>query len=284
MIWSYSHFSLVRTTPGKEKILYYRELLVSENFFFLKLDSTSFTLSSRFGQNFFCYQELLVSEKFLHNSEFPLWFYRLRQPSGLFWAKKCNNFLFQVQSFVQDRFNEDDIYLGGNRGTLLLKEVGKSGDKEKNDNRNFLCTFFGSRKMATDRASVADIRPWQLGQPRKQLRPPRRIEQMSFSAVCPTNFTVWRSYNYKNMYNLYVLSRNFEPADSAEWSCYWILRTIEFTYYWETKRLDLNRLSIWTTVFCTHYRELRVFECTYYREMTVFFFHDVSEQDCVPLP
>ena len=36
----------------------------------------------------------------------------------------CNNFLFQVQSFVQDRFNEDDIYLGANRGTHFLKEVG----------------------------------------------------------------------------------------------------------------------------------------------------------------
>ena len=29
----YSHFSLVRTISGKEKILYYRELLVSEKFF-----------------------------------------------------------------------------------------------------------------------------------------------------------------------------------------------------------------------------------------------------------
>ena len=144
------------------------------------------------------------------------------------------------------------------------------------------------------------------------------MEQMSFSAVCPTNFTARRSYNYKNTYNLYVciqhicthtrshapsiteqifccffyvylflslevflfnyvilsvnlyvLSRNFEPADSAEWSYYWILRTIEFKYYWEVKRLDLNRRSIWTTVFCTYYRELRVIECTYYREMTV---------------
>ena len=30
---TYSHFSLVRTIPGKEKILYHRELLVSEKFF-----------------------------------------------------------------------------------------------------------------------------------------------------------------------------------------------------------------------------------------------------------
>ena len=39
------------------------------------------------------------------------------------------------------------------------------------------------------------------------------------------------------------------------------LRTIE------KRRLDLNRLSIWTGVFCTSYRELRAIECTYYREM-----------------
>ena len=45
--------------------------------------------------------------------------------------------------------------------------------------------------------------------------------------------------------------------------------TIEFTYYSETERLDLNRLSFWTSVFCTYYRELRTIECTYYREMTV---------------
>ena len=61
---------------------------------------------------------------FLYNAGLPLWFYRLRQPSRLFWAKKYTNFLFQVQSFVQDRFNKDGIYLGANRGTLLLKEVG----------------------------------------------------------------------------------------------------------------------------------------------------------------
>ena len=42
------------------------------------------------------------------------------------------------------------------------------------------------------------------------------------------------------------------------------LRAIE-----KRKRLDLNRLSIWTGVFCTYYRELRAIECTYYREMTV---------------
>ena len=69
-------------------------------------------------------------------------------------------------------------------------------------------TFFARQKKATTHASVADTMPWQLGQPRKQLRRPRRVEEMSFSAVCPTNFTVRCSYNYKNKYNLYVLARN----------------------------------------------------------------------------
>ena len=36
------------------------------------------------------------------------------------------------------------------------------------------------------------------------------------------------------------------------------------------ERLDLNRLPIWTGVFCTYYRELCTIECTYYREMTVY--------------
>ena len=113
----------------------------------------------------------------MYNAGFPLWFYRLRQPSGLFWAKKYNNFLFQVQSFVQDRFNED-IYLGANRGTHLLKEVGSGKMKRQRIKRRteiFFAPFIGVRKMATDRANFADIR-----QPRKQLRPRRQIEQMSF--------------------------------------------------------------------------------------------------------
>ena len=41
------------------------------------------------------------------------------------------------------------------------------------------------RKMAIARASVANIRPWQLRQPREQLRCPSWVEQLSFSAVLP---------------------------------------------------------------------------------------------------
>ena len=47
------------------------------------------------------------------------------------------------------------------------------------------CPFLCARKMATASASVADIRPWQLSQPREQLRRPSWVEQVSFSAVLP---------------------------------------------------------------------------------------------------
>ena len=49
----YSHFSLVRTISGEEKILYYRELLVSEKFFktrWIPLVSPSPVI---LGENFF---------------------------------------------------------------------------------------------------------------------------------------------------------------------------------------------------------------------------------------
>ena len=39
--------------------------------------------------------------------------------------------------------------------------------------------------MATAHASVADITPWQLGQPREQLHRPSWVEKMSFSAALP---------------------------------------------------------------------------------------------------
>ena len=46
----------------------------------------------------------------------------------------------------------------------------------------FLRFFCASRKMATARASVADIRPWQLDQLREELHRPRRVEQKSLSS------------------------------------------------------------------------------------------------------
>ena len=44
------------------------------------------------------------------------------------------------------------------------------------------CAFFAWGKMATAHASVADIRSWQLGQPREQLHHPSWVAQMSFSS------------------------------------------------------------------------------------------------------
>ena len=110
------------------------------------------------------------------------------------------------------------------------KGRGKWRKKEKSENRNFVYTFLAREKMATSQASRTSDQDCkrQLGLPRKQLRHPRRVEQLSFSALCPTKFTVQRSFNYKNMYNLYVLSRNFEPAtavtpigrpDIDNWGC-----------------------------------------------------------------
>ena len=40
--------------------------------------------------------------------------------------------------------------------------------------------FFVRGKRATAHASVADTRPWQLGQPREQLHRPSWVEKMSF--------------------------------------------------------------------------------------------------------
>ena len=108
-IWlsRYSHFSLVRTISGKEKILYYRELLVSEKFFKTRWIPLVLPSPVILGEKIFHYRDLLVSEKFVYNVWFPLWYYSLRRVYGLFWVKKYNIFLFQVHSLVQGLFNED---------------------------------------------------------------------------------------------------------------------------------------------------------------------------------
>ena len=92
---TYSHFSLVRTISGKEKILYYRELLVSENFFKTRWIPLALPSPVILGEKNFHSRELLVSEKFLYNIGFPLWFYSLRRVSGLFWAKSKISFFFK---------------------------------------------------------------------------------------------------------------------------------------------------------------------------------------------
>ena len=94
--------SLVRTISGKENILYYRELLVSENFFKHAGFHLFYPLQSFWAEIFFYYRELLVSEKFLYNTGFPLWFYSLRRVSGLFWAKILISFF--SSSFFGSRF------------------------------------------------------------------------------------------------------------------------------------------------------------------------------------
>ena len=96
------YFSLVRTISGKEKILYYRELLVSKKFF--KTPWIPLVLPSPviLGEKIFYYRELLVSENFLYNIGFPLWFYSLRRVSGLFWAKSIISFF--SSSFIGSRF------------------------------------------------------------------------------------------------------------------------------------------------------------------------------------
>ena len=143
----------------------------------------------------------------------------------------------------------------------------KKERKKREQKLSLRLFFFAREKMATARAShghqAITARP-----AAQTALPPKTSRGKFVFCSLPTNFTVRRLYNYKNKCNLYVLARNFEPAGSTD---YWILRTIEFTYYWEAERLDLNRLSTWTAIFCTYYRELRTTECTYYREMTVAF-------------
>ena len=49
----------------------------------------------------------LLSEKFLCNTGFPLWFYSLRRVSGLFWAKSIISFFFKFIHWFKILFNED---------------------------------------------------------------------------------------------------------------------------------------------------------------------------------
>ena len=102
----YSHFSLVRTISGKEKILYYRELLVSEKFFKTRWIALVLPSPVILGEKIFYYRELLVSEKFLLNTLFPLWFYSLCRVSGLFWAKSIIS--LKLFSFSSDKDRRTD--------------------------------------------------------------------------------------------------------------------------------------------------------------------------------
>ena len=67
-----------------------------------------FPLQSFWAEIFFYYRELLVSEKFLYNAGFLLWFYSLRRVSGLFWAKSIISLFFKfIHCFKICLINED---------------------------------------------------------------------------------------------------------------------------------------------------------------------------------
>ena len=83
----YSHFSLVRTTSGKEKILYYRELLVSEKFKkkrWIPLVLPPPVISANF---FFAIENYLLVRNFLYNAEFPCGF-MVSAESHVYWGRK----------------------------------------------------------------------------------------------------------------------------------------------------------------------------------------------------
>ena len=72
---SYSHFSLVRTISGKEKILYYRELLVSEKFFKTRWILLVLPSPVILGENFFNIENYrFIVRKFCITLGFPCGF------------------------------------------------------------------------------------------------------------------------------------------------------------------------------------------------------------------
>ena len=156
----YSHFSLVRTISGKEKILYYRELLVSEKFFKTRWIPLVLPSPVILGEKFFLLSRITgYSEKFLYNVGFPLWFYSLRRVSDLFWAKSIISFFFKFIHWFKICLTRIVLQLGANRGTLLQKEEGKNEErKKKRRAKTCFQLFFCARKMATARWSFADIR------------------------------------------------------------------------------------------------------------------------------
>ena len=70
----YSHFSLVRTISGKEKILYYRELLVSEKFFETRWSPLVLPSPVILGEIFFTLENYLLVRNFCLTLGFPCGF------------------------------------------------------------------------------------------------------------------------------------------------------------------------------------------------------------------
>ena len=83
----YSHFSLVRTIWGKEKILYYRELLVSEKFFKTRWIPLVLPSPVIFGKNFFSIENYLSVRNFCITLGFPCGFTVSAESLVYFWRK-----------------------------------------------------------------------------------------------------------------------------------------------------------------------------------------------------
>ena len=97
----YSHFSLVRTISGKEKILYYRELLVSEKFFKTRWIPLVLPSPVILNEDFFYHRELPVSEKFCITLVFPCGF-TVSVESPVYFGQKV--YLSFSSSFIGSRF------------------------------------------------------------------------------------------------------------------------------------------------------------------------------------
>ena len=68
----YSHFSLVRTISGKEKNFTIENYLLVRNFLKHAGFHLFYPLQSFWAKNFFLLSRILVSERFLYNTGFPL--------------------------------------------------------------------------------------------------------------------------------------------------------------------------------------------------------------------
>ena len=99
----YSHFSLVRTIWGKEKILYYRELLVSEKFFKTRWIPLALPSPVNLGETFFYIIEIyLLVRNFCITLGFPCGF-TVSAESPVYFGRKVQYLSFS-SSFIGSRF------------------------------------------------------------------------------------------------------------------------------------------------------------------------------------
>ena len=98
----YSHFSLVRTFSGKEKILYYRELLVSEKFFKTRWIPLVLPSPVILGEHFFfTIENYLLVRNFFITLGFPCGF-TVSAESPVYFGRKV--YLSFSSSFIGSRF------------------------------------------------------------------------------------------------------------------------------------------------------------------------------------